>query len=958
VSRLVSPLFAGREEELAGLLAAHEASAAGTPKITLIGAEAGGGKTRLVREFTARVRGAARIMQGSCLELSEAGLPYAPFASALRDVVREYGAETVSGMVDQYAARELARLLPSLGVPADAGEPELAKARLFEALLRLLERLAEDQPVVLVVEDLHWADAGTRDLVAFLVSNLCSTRVQLVTTYRAEEVADGHPLRAMLGRVERLGGVTHAVLARLTRDQVAAQLEGMLGRPADPSVVNEVLARGGGVPLFTESLVDADGSLRTELPTSLRDLMLQVVGELPEAAQQVVRAAAVGGTRVSHPLLARVTGLPDAELNAALRAAVGGQVLSRDPGGYAFRHQLIRAAVEDDLLAGESAGLHRAYAEALTDDPHLEPDDLWAPVGLALHWHGAGEAERALAAAWKAAATAKAQLAYPEQLRMLDQVLALWPAAPNAAAAIGVDRATVLEEAADAACWAADTSRGLALVEEGLRELGPAGNPETRARLLLERAFVWQQVMQPGELDDLRAAVEAAPESSVVRAEALGQLARALIRLDECAQARPLATEELALAERIEEPEYDVEARVTLARIDARQGLDVLPALTDTLRRARELRLGGLELLAHAALVEAHTATGAHAVAIAAGHEGLRRTALLGLARFGAANIAQGLAEALTAEGRWDDALAVLDDALALDPTAFGRAQLLVFQGRIAVARGQVDAGARAAAELRQLIGDSGSPLVLPLTELDIELALAAGDPAGASAALSDAVGDRLVMASPRYAWPLLCVAARAAVDADDQKTLDRLGSIALTAERPGPVAAAYAATFEAEVGRAGGASPELWDIAAEAWTSPYPRAYALMRAGAAYAVLGDREASGQRLREAAVLAEPLRAEPLLDQLNLLARRVRVELGAGARAHSEAARVPFQLTERELEVLSLVAVGRSNREIAGELFISAKTASVHVSNILGKLGVASRGEAAATAHRLHLFEPA
>jgi ATP/maltotriose-dependent transcriptional regulator MalT len=958
VSRLVSPLFAGREEELAGLLAAHEASAAGTPKITLIGAEAGGGKTRLVREFTARVRGAARIMQGSCLELSEAGLPYAPFASALRDVVREYGAETVSGMVDQYAARELARLLPSLGVPADAGEPELAKARLFEALLRLLERLAEDQPVVLVVEDLHWADAGTRDLVAFLVSNLCSTRVQLVTTYRAEEVADGHPLRAMLGRVERLGGVTHAVLARLTRDQVAAQLEGMLGRPADPSVVNEVLARGGGVPLFTESLVDADGSLRTELPTSLRDLMLQVVGELPEAAQQVVRAAAVGGTRVSHPLLARVTGLPDAELNAALRAAVGGQVLSRDPGGYAFRHQLIRAAVEDDLLAGESAGLHRAYAEALTDDPHLEPDDLWAPVGLALHWHGAGEAERALAAAWKAAATAKAQLAYPEQLRMLDQVLALWPAAPNAAAAIGVDRATVLEEAADAACWAADTSRGLALVEEGLRELGPAGNPETRARLLLERAFVWQQVMQPGELDDLRAAVEAAPESSVVRAEALGQLARALIRLDECAQARPLATEELALAERIEEPEYDVEARVTLARIDARQGLDVLPALTDTLRRARELRLGGLELLAHAALVEAHTATGAHAVAIAAGHEGLRRTALLGLARFGAANIAQGLAEALTAEGRWDDALAVLDDALALDPTAFGRAQLLVFQGRIAVARGQVDAGARAAAELRQLIGDSGSPLVLPLTELDIELALAAGDPAGASAALSDAVGDRLVMASPRYAWPLLCVAARAAVDADDRKTLDRLGDIAVAAERPGPVAAASAATFEAEVGRAGGAGPELWDIAAEAWTSPYPRAYALMRAGAAYAVLGDREASGQRLREAAVLAEPLRAEPLLDQLNLLARRVRVELGAGARAHSEAARVPFQLTERELEVLSLVAVGRSNREIAGELFISAKTASVHVSNILGKLGVASRGEAAATAHRLHLFEPA
>ncbi|WP_161962251.1 helix-turn-helix transcriptional regulator [Nocardioides speluncae] len=958
MSRLVSPLFAGREEELAGLLAAHEASADGTPKITLIGAEAGGGKSRLVREFTARVRGSARILQGSCLELSEAGLPYAPFAAALRDVVREYGADGVAGLVDEYAARELARLLPTLGVPADDAEPQLAKARLFEALLRLLERLAEERPVVLVVEDLHWADAGTRDLVAFLVPNLCSTRVQLVTTYRTEDLADGHPLRAMLGRVERLGGVTHAVLARLNRDQVAAQLEGMLGRPADPSVVNEVLARGGGVPLFTESLVDADGSLRTELPTSLRDLMLQVVGELPDAAQQVVRAAAVGGTRVSHPLLARVTGLPDAELNAALRAAVGGQVLSRDPGGYAFRHQLIRAAVEDDLLAGESAGLHRAYAEALTEDPGLEPDDLWAPVGLALHWHGAREPERALTAAWTAAAEAARQLAYPEQVRMLDQVLALWPVAPDAAAAIGVDRGTVLEAAADAACWAADTTRGLELVEEGLRELGPDGDPETRARLLLERAYVRLQVMLPGELDDLREAVEVAAKPTVVRAEALGQLARTLIRRDECAQARPLATEELALAEQIGEPEYAVEAQVVLARIDARQGRDVLPALAETVRRARGLDLGGLELMAYAALVEAHTATGAHAAAITTGHEGLRRTAQLGLARFGAANIAQGLAEALTAEGRWDDALAVVDDALALDPTAFGRAQLLVFRGRIAIDRGEVEAAIRVADELRQLIGETPSPFVLPLAELDIELALAAGDPAGASAALTDAVGDRLVMASPRYAWPLLCIAARAAVDAGDTAALDRLGSIAGDAERPGPVAAAYAASFAAEVSRAAGANPALWDEAAAAWTAPHPRAYALMRAGAAYAALGDREAAGDRLREAAALAEPLRAEPLLDQLNLLARRVRVELGAGARAHSEAARVPFQLTERELEVLALVAAGRSNREIAGELFISAKTASVHVSNILAKLGVASRGEAAATAHRLHLFEPA
>ena len=175
---------------------------------------------------------------------------------------------------------------------------------------------------------------------------------------------------------------------------------------------------------------------------------------------------------------------------------------------------------------------------------------------------------------------------------------------------------------------------------------------------------------------------------------------------------------------------------------------------------------------------------------------------------------------------------------------------------------------------------------------------------------------------------------------------------------RPGPVEQAHAAVFDAEASRAAGCPDRAaWDAAAAAWESlgqPYPLAYALLRAAAAAAAAGDRDAAASRLQQAAELAGQLRARPLLAQISRLARRAHVEI-AGTSPDGPAA--PFGLTGRELEVLRLVAAGLGNREIAAELFISPKTASVHVSKILGKLGVASRGEAAATAHRLHIFDP-
>ena len=447
---MVSPVFAGRDAELAVLAAAFGEAAGGTPGTVLIGAEAGGGKSRLVTEFTGRVGTRARVLTGGCVELSAAGLPYAPFAAALRELTRERGAAEVMALLPGQAAGGLAALLPGFGAPPGGADPETARIRLFELMLALLEALAEQQPLVLVVEDMHWADGPTCDLLSFLVRNLRQAAVLVVVTFRSDGLDGAHPLRRLLAGLERMPGVSRLDLPRLSRDQVAAQLEGILGFRLALASVSALYARSGGNPLFTEALVNRDGTVRPDLPGSLRDLLLGAVTDLPEQAQQPVRMAAVGGVRVAHGLLAAVTRADDAELTAGLRSAVAASVLVSDGDGYAFRHDLIREAVLGDLLPGERAQAHRRFAEALEASPSLGSDGTVVTV-VARHWLGVRDTERAMTAAWRAAAAAGASFAYAEQLMMLEQVLQLWDQVPDPAERASADHVSVLMLAADAA---------------------------------------------------------------------------------------------------------------------------------------------------------------------------------------------------------------------------------------------------------------------------------------------------------------------------------------------------------------------------------------------------------------------------------------------------------------------------------------------------------------------------
>ena len=824
---------------------------------------------------------------------------------------------------------------------------------------------------MLALEDVHWADHPTRDLLSFLIRNLRHAAVLLVVTFRSAELHRSHPLRALLAELSRMPGVNRVELPRLSHSQVQAQLEGILGRPPEPVVTTAVYQRSGGNPLFTEALVNADGTLSPGVPWSLRDQLLGAVKELPEQTQQVLPAAAAGGVRIGHELLAAVTGLDDTALAAALRPAVDANVVVIDADGYAFRHDLIRQAVWEDLLPGERARAERAFAEALEADPALDGDGM-VQVRLALHWRGANEPERALRAAWAAAADAADRFAVAEQLQMLEQVLDLWDRVPTAAEHTGTGRAGVTELAADAARWAGEPERGLTLVEAALGELGEADDPGLRASLLLRRAMLRQQALLPGPVDDLQTALRLARSPDRVRAEILGQLSRALWLRGRDEEAKRAAEELTALARRLGDLEYQAEALMALAQIGAREGHDVIAALLGARETARRIGSVQLEMRACAGITHVLEGRGDHERAIQVGREGLARARQLGLARFAATPIGLNLAGSLTFAGRWDEALEIIAEALDLDPAPEGRAYLLLLRGWIAVARGEHDTVAHIIWQLRPPPADArrgaqaATQLALLIAWLVTEVRLAQGDLAGALAAVRTALA-RLPDAEPHYLWLLLATGMRACAEAGparlppeagDPASLRRaLERAAAGIPRPGPVEQAHAAVFAAEAARAAGCPDRAaWDAAAAAWESlgqPYPLAYALLRAAAA-AAAADRDAAGSRLQQAADLAGQLRAGPLLAQISRLARRAHVEI-AGPSPDGPA--VPFGLTGRELEVLRLVAAGLGNREIAAELFISPKTASVHVSNILGKLGVGSRGEAAATARRLHLFDP-
>jgi predicted ATPase len=431
----------GRDQELAWLGQALARVRGGDPAAVLIGGDAGLGKSRLVREFSASAAATARVLTGRCPELGAIGLPFGPFVDVLTELSRGPAGPPVP------LGEELLRLLPGQPRPGPAADPKSARARMFVQMLSLLERLARPRPVVLVIEDAHWADESTRDLITFLVDNQgAMDGVLIVVTYRSDELHRGHPFNALLAGLGRLGWVLRRDLSGLSRSESAQMIGLILGGEPPASLADGVHRRTSGNPLLIEQL-----ACRAKVPGATpRDLMLAAVGRLPDDTQDLLRAASVGGQRTARPLLAAVTGMSPAALAEAARPALAADVLVADGDSFAFRHSLTGEALHQDLLPCEHTRLHQRFAAALQADPSPVPPSRSA-FEQAQHWRHAHDPARSLSSAWQAAAEAGRLLASPEQLAMLTRVLELWASVPDAARLTGTDQAHVLRQAAAAA---------------------------------------------------------------------------------------------------------------------------------------------------------------------------------------------------------------------------------------------------------------------------------------------------------------------------------------------------------------------------------------------------------------------------------------------------------------------------------------------------------------------------
>ncbi|WP_411080981.1 helix-turn-helix transcriptional regulator [Streptomyces sp. cmx-18-6] len=1028
-TRSVSPEFVGRSEELARLTGALARATAGEPQALLIGGEAGVGKTRLVEEFLCRAgRRDAVVAVGGCVEIGADGLPFAPFTTALRALRRTLPEEMAAAFAGQEG--ELARILPELGEADRDATDEHSTARLFELAVRLLERISADRVVVLVLEDLHWADASTRHLLAYLFRTLRSGRLMVVGTYRADDLHRRHPLRPLLAELDRLRTVARVELDRFSRTEVDRQLTGILAVAPGAALVDEIFDRSDGNAFFVEELARSleCGDDSSSLSDSLRDLLLVRVEALPEHAQRVARVVAEGGSFVEHELLAAVAGLGEEDLNEALRAAVGANLLqpAPDSDGYRFRHSLVREAVSDDLLPGERTRVNRRYAEALEADPSLVRDDERA-TRLASYWYAAHDAAKALPAVLQASVEARRRYAYHEQLRFLERAMELWDDVPDAVRdtlrpfdyaevypPAGCDPANtptryldVMAEATVAARFGGEPKRALAISKKALRVLAAKPDPLREAWFRVQRTRLMQGLDRGTGWDELATAQELVRglPPSAVHADVLANVASWRALHQPGPQAMADADRAVEYARLVGDEYIELNARLTRGWLTAdaggiEDGLAEMYAVRD---RADELHLVHLLGRANINLPSSLEAMGRSLEAVAAADHGIEVCHSHGLAD-SESWVHTNQAHSLFSLGHWAQSEAAADAGERMALSAQSKGLVAARRTELAIARGDFAEGEAQLALSRQYFGarDPQPQHVIDPVRHAMLLAAAQGRTAQARAAFEELAQREFPPGTQRYALPLLRAAA--AIEADARglpatepgrpAMLDLIRRYVKNLPLLVPVWAAHGLVIDAELARAEGAdTPEHWARAAAAFV-PLSRPYELAQihhrwAEALLIAPGDRSTATALLHSAHTVAGRLGARPLAEAVEQLAARARIALdapdpapgaeihpailaapadaagdptGDGPRPHSATEEAPaiaaaesFGLTRREQDVHRLVAAGHTNRKIAEELFISPKTASVHVSNILAKLGVATRGEAAALAHRLRLY---
>ena len=993
-----APAMIGRDADLAMLNERLAEVRAGAPFTVIIGGEAGIGKTRLIREFEAGLPDDVRLLAGQSVDLGSVAAPYAPVKTALRTLLAEVGAQRMLDAVGPGRAALIA-LLPELVSdeasvativppvsPVAAGS---ATGQLHEAIAVLLETFSRDHPIVFVIEDLHWIDAASLALLRFLMRALGSSRVLTVLSYRTEDVTRGHPVRDFLSEAERDRWVERRELGRLTKSQVKKLTRSLIvDEVPSELVLDTVFRRSDGVPFFVEELVGIDGCREEGLvPDTLRELLLARYERLPEPAQGLLRLISTGGVRISHTMLEAVyTGTAD-ELDAAARQAVLFGVLTIEGDDYAFRHALVREAILSDLLPGERARFHARYAEAYEAAAAAGARRLAAEISY--HWLGAHDAAKAFPATMQAMREARAAAAYGTAAQLGERALGLWDVVPDAAALAGMSKLELMGRTASHLRNAGEGDRSLALVKAALAEC-PRDDPNY-PRLLRDKGLYLANVGKPGSvavLEEALAALDARGDTgpTELRATTLTALAGRLMidgRLDDAVETADRA---LAVATEIGSPRY-ASIATNIAGISRADRGDVDEGLA-LLERARELADGdGAALLRYwVNASDQHYLVGHYHEAVRLAEEGLAQARTQGVERSSGVILASNAVDPLFALGEWERAEELIDRALALDPPTPFTVYLLRARIWALLWRGETERATR--------LWHSSRTSMAAVMEVEMQTRLAVGRVAAEIALANDDLPAAWREVRPLlherhaplagYALPFLWVAARvvaavrarphAVSEAVAAEVADAVPEFRALLERLSywPTQPVWATVFEAELAEASegagagdaGTDVEAWRAAVEAAAVPeapgFLIAYALLRQGEAELAGADRAAARTSLQAALDVAESGGVIAVRDRVVRVAAAAGIALdgvggGAGLVApETGVAGTPSdadvlaaaELTARERQVLELIAEGLSNRQIGERLFISGKTASVHVSAILRKLGAATRTEAA------------
>jgi DNA-binding CsgD family transcriptional regulator len=957
----------------------------------LVLGEAGIGKSRLVDAASEDARvGGVLVLVAGCLPLA-AEMPLLPFGDVLRAAYEVDGGQWMtSALADcpRYAAESVTLLLPEL---REGGGPVVSpvgdsypwwRQHLFASVQALFAALVRARPAALVLEDVHWADTSTLELLDYLLRPQHSVGLPAVLTFRTEDADTRKQNASWLARAKRSDLIDVLRVSALSRAETAKQIELLTGRVPDPVLADAVFGRSEGNPLFTEQLVEREAAtpLGSKLPADLIELVDAKMGQLNANAVTAARVLAIAGRPLEYQTLMEVTGLSGDDVSHSLRVLKERLLLrSAEPDGrYALRHVLLGEAVAADLTPAERIDLNRRLATALAASGGPSP-----AAEIAAHWREAGSVEQELRWRVRAARDADAVYATEQASEQWLRAIELWDRAAQPEISVDLDVRALYAAAEDALEFAGHRDRACALAEAAFARFAAGAKAADQAELYYRLGYFQAATAVPRALEALNHAItlyeQLSPGPGLLRAYgAARELLLSQGRLDEAAR---LSDRALVACEGVDDPAGRALKLAERAWDDMAAG--ALETATRRMQQAWSAARGQEDPRVNVYLAAYHTDMLLKTCASSAEVERAAAPGLQAMTDFrldedhNAAELRFSVAKARIACGHVDRAAELLEP-LANAPPVRDTSAISLGLAELAMLRGDFQSAGRQLTQLEQTTFTS-IDFRAEIGIVHAELDLWRDDPRAAYHRIVELLNAASATGQSKFMGRSLIIAARAAADINELKTGTPTGtesgigdeSLAslraamtndpLTARNVPADAAAHLASWLAELARSRADSPiAAYETAAAEWdrlSRPHLAAYCRWRQ--AQALLADRTTA--RADVAAVLRlagrQARQHAPLAAAIDALARRARLDLHdrTTPTTSAPAAAPPFGLTERELAVLRLVAEGQTNSQIGATLFITRKTASVHVSNILRKLNVTTRVQAATVAQRAGLL---